>query len=122
QLVPSGEVISLDKLGATAANNPSSDDHVTLFQVWALDAFAEAHAMPSGEVMTRFVPSLETATKILTSGAQAIEVHELFAALVRVIHPLPSTEVMTLVPLPVFETATNKRSSGDHVTLAHWFV
>jgi len=51
--------------------------------------------MPSGEVMTRLVPLLETATNKDNAADQHTDVHVLAAAAVLSVHVMPSGEVMT---------------------------
>lgn len=74
------------------------------------------HVIPSGEVMARLVPVLDTAQKRPSSGDQQIDVHTFAAGAVREVHVLPSGDVITL---PSFATAQNSFSAGAHATELH---
>jgi hypothetical protein len=71
--------------------------------------------MPSGDVITRFVPLVATATNIPSSGDQ-VTAHQPDAADADLlVHVIPSGEVITRF-VPAYATATNNPSSGDQVT------
>ena len=65
------------------------------------------------------VPLYATAQNKPSSGAQQTLIHALSAALVRVVHVMPSGLVMTRLPVPLSATAQNKPSSGAQQTLYH---
>ena len=51
--------------------------------------------MPSGEVMTRFVPVYATAINKFRDAAQQTEIQLLASDAVRLVHVMPSGEVIT---------------------------
>ena len=55
-------------LSPTAAKMPRLSDHATEYQVDADAALRAVHVEPSGDVMTRFVPSDEIATNRFSDG------------------------------------------------------
>src|ERR1041384_1220360 len=86
----------------TATNFPFPKQ--TELHGFAAAAEREVHVIPSGDVMTRLVPSLETATKM--PFPKHTPVHELSSGLVREVHVTPSGEVMMRSPAPEDATAT----------------
>ena len=76
-------------LYATATNIDNSGDQHTEFQPLASDADLAVHVIPSGEVITRFVPPpFATATKIDNSGDQHTENQPLASAADLAVHVL----------------------------------
>ena len=69
--------------------------------------------MPSGEVITRFVPLPATATNKESSGDQHTEFQSLDDGAVLCVHVMPSGDV---IADDACATATNKESSGDQHT------
>jgi hypothetical protein len=75
--------------------------------------------IPSDDVITLLPgPLLDTTTKRDNSGAQHTEVSEFVLAAVRVVHDIPSEDVIIdVVELVLLATATNNDRDGAHVTL-----
>jgi hypothetical protein len=78
---------------------------VTLFQVLFAAEFLDVHVIPSGLVMTRFVPPLDTATN--KPPPKVTPYQPLSAADTLDVHVIPSELVITRLPVPVLDTATN---------------
>jgi hypothetical protein len=88
----------------------SSDAQMTSRQSLSAALALAVHAIPLGDVITRFpVPETKpTAQNKPNSGAQHTEVHGLFIA-ARVVHSVPLDDVMTLfVVEPDAATATKR--------------
>jgi hypothetical protein len=119
--MPSGDVITLVPavpLSDVATNNPSDLAQQMLYHWFAAAAFLLVQFIPSGDVMTRLVPSKETAANRLSSGDHAIEVQRLFCDAGYPVQFTPLDDVITrLVPLDA--TATNSLSSEAYVTFIH---
>ena len=62
------------------------------------------------------LPEDTTATNRLNSGDQQMSCQSLSLDGVRAVQVIPSGEVITRSPVPVYATATNKLSSGDQQT------
>jgi hypothetical protein len=81
--------------GATATNKPLSGDQQTERQL-SLGDVPAVHVIPSGEVITPFVPEAATATNKPLSGDQHTEYHSFVPGVVLAVQVMPSGEVMTL--------------------------
>ena len=77
-----------------------------------------AQVIPFELVITREVPSVETATKTPSDGDHAIDVHEFAANAVCGFQVLPSVLVITRY-VPELATATNNLSEEDHTIDCH---
>ena len=105
----------------TAKNRPSSGDHVMPHHSFVVLVVRAVQFMPFGDVITRSVfdnPLVATAAKRFNCGDQATCLQSLpvLPAAVRVVHVMPSGEVMTDALLP---TATNRYSCGAQHTSFH---
>lgn len=105
-----------------AANRPSSGDQAMEIHAFASAAALAVQVMPSGEVMTLFVPGLDTAANRPSSGDQAMD-RQLFASAdALAVQVMPSGLVMTPFALLSADTAANRPSSGDQATETHPFA
>jgi hypothetical protein len=110
-------------LVATAPEEPTAQNRLKSgLQQTEIKAKAPAdlavHVTPSGLVITRFVPPLETATNKVSSGLHAIPFHAFASAADLDVQFIPSGLVITRF-VPSVATAANKDNSGLHATLVH---
>jgi hypothetical protein len=83
-----------------------------------LGSVLDTQEVPFDEVIHLFVPVLDTAQNMPSSGDQQTERQALAAAAACAVHAVPLGEVITrLVPLPA--TATNNVKSEDQQTPRH---
>ena len=114
QLMPSGETAERVPVNVhTAQNTPNSgDQHTSLYSVTG-KVYATQFT-PFLEIIARCAPLPLIAKNIPNSGDHVTVTHELSAALVCVVHVMPSGDVDTRLPVPEFATITKRRNSELH--------
>jgi hypothetical protein len=93
---------------------PRQDDEITDLAV---------QLIPSGEVITRFVPVDDTAQNIPNAGLQHTELNTLLSGVYLVVQLTPSVELAARIFVPVEPTDTKMPNSGlQHTEFALFVV
>ena len=99
-------------------NSDKLDCQITVTQAFASAALCGLQLVPLAEVITRLVPSEDTAANRARVGDQETDNHVLASAALAVLQLVPLLDVITRL-VPVEATATNRASDGDQSTDLH---
>ena len=99
-------------------NSDKLDCQITAVQELASAALLAVQAVPFAEVITRFVPSEETAANNARDADHVTDSQVFASDALAVLQLVPLVDVITRF-VPVEATATNRANDGDHATDLH---